>query len=51
MPDATITLDELLTYLADRKAITINNEAEVLQALGYFDMTFETDLAYARDNY
>ena len=48
--DAVVTLGHLLEYL-DGRGLVIEDDAAILTALGYFDMTFETTLAYVRDNY
>lgn len=48
--NAVVTVDQLLEYL-DGKGLIIEDEKLILAALGYFEMTFETNLAYVQDNY
>lgn len=48
--DTTITVGHLLEYL-DGRGLTIEDDHKVLEALGYFEMTYETDLSYIKDNY
>lgn len=52
MPEngAVVSVGRLLDYL-DGNGLIIEDEKLILAALGYFEMTFETNLAYVQDNY
>jgi len=47
---AVVTVEQLLERL-DGRGLIIEDEKLILAALGYFEMTFETNLAYQHDNY